>query len=273
MAISVNGVQNELALWLAPVVQLDNPNVKWTPLVTRTDDVTAADAAGNSIYLLSHQNAPTFRVLSSMKLGQPLATAKVLVPAEQDRVIDSIHAAWDALYVLARRGAYSLLLRVPHATGRAGEFVVPFKGVVGEAFTDSRQPGITVRLESFVVPPTTFAYDPAKKAFADLKLGVTARYDSTRYEVLDLEAKAKDGVMVPNTLVRPKTAKGPQIVLSPGVRRLRHLAARQLQPPRDKLARGRRHLRVVPSFVAAVNSATRGASPAKTRRRRTPGAT
>lgn len=212
MAISVNGVQNELALWLAPVVQLDNPNVKWTPLVTRTDDVTAADAAGNSIYLLSHKNAPTFQVLS-IKAGQPLATAKVLVAAEQDRVIDSIHAASDALYVLARRGAYSLLLRVPHATGRAEEIALPFKGVVGEAFTDSRQPGITVRLESFVVPPTTFAYGPAKKAFADLKLGVTARYDSGRYEVLDLEAKAKDGVMVPNTLVRPKTAKGPQIVL------------------------------------------------------------
>lgn len=212
MAISVNGVQNELALWLAPVLQLDDPDVKWTPLVTRTDDVTATDARGNIIYLLSHKNAPTFQVLS-IKAGQPLATAKVLVPAQQDRVIDSIHAASDALYVLARRGAYSLLLRVPHATGKAEEIALPFKGVVGEAFTDSRQPGITVGLQSFVVPPTTFAYDLAKKAFADLKLGVTARYDSTRYEVLDLEAKAKDGVMVPNTLVRPKTAKGPQIVL------------------------------------------------------------
>lgn len=212
MAISFNGVQNELALWLAPVVQLDDPKVKWTPLVTRSDDVTAADAAGNIIYLLSHKNAPTFQVLS-IKAGQPLATAKVLVPAEQDRVIDSIHAASDALYVLARRGAYSLLLRVPHATGKAEEIALPFKGIVGEAFTDSRQPGITVGLESFVVPPTTFAYDPAKKTFADLNLGVTARYDSARYEVLDLEAKAKDGVMVPNTLVRPKTAKGPQIVL------------------------------------------------------------
>jgi prolyl oligopeptidase len=30
---------------------------------------------------------------------------------------------------------------------------------------------------------------------------------------MDLEARAKDGVMVPNTLVRPKGAKGPQILL------------------------------------------------------------
>jgi prolyl oligopeptidase len=212
MAVSFNGVQSELALQLAPVSQVNDPNVKWTSLVAYTDDVTAAEAAGDTIYLLSHKNAPTFRVLS-VKVGEPLATARVLVPAEKDRVIDAIHAASDALYVLARRGAYSLLLRVPHAAGRMEEIALPFKGHIREAFAEPRQPGITINLQSFVVPPTTFAYDPAKKSFNDLKLGVTPQYDSGRYEISDLEARARDGVMVPNTLVRPKSAKGPQIVL------------------------------------------------------------
>jgi prolyl oligopeptidase len=212
MAFSLNGMQNEQALWLAPASQVSNPNVKWMPFVSRADDVTAADAAGDMIYLLSHKNAPTFQVLS-VKAGQPLAAASVLVPAKKDRVIDSIHAASDALYVLARHGAYSLLLRVPYASGKTEEIALPFKGHIGEAFTDPRQPGITIDLESFVVPPTIFAFDPAKKSFTDLKLGVTPHYDSSRYEISDLEARAKDGVMVPNTLVRPKGAKGPQIVL------------------------------------------------------------
>jgi prolyl oligopeptidase len=212
MAVSINGVQNEQALWLAPVSQVNDPNVKWTPFVTRADDVTAEDAAGDTIYLLSHKNAPTFQVLG-IKAGQPLAAARVLVPAEKDRVIDSIHAASDALYVLARHGAYSLLLRVPHGSTKIEEVVLPFKGHIWEAFSDPRQPGITIDLESFVVPPTTIAYDPAKKNFTDLKLGVTPHYDSGRYEISDLEARAEDGVMVPDTLVRPKGAKGPQIVL------------------------------------------------------------
>ncbi|HYJ19115.1 MAG TPA: prolyl oligopeptidase family serine peptidase [Burkholderiales bacterium] len=72
---------------------------------------------------------------------------------------------------------------------------------------------ITIDLQGFVVPRTTFAYDPEKKTFTDLELGVTPHYDSGRYEISDLEARAEDGVMVPNTLVRPKGAKGPQIVL------------------------------------------------------------
>ena len=212
MAVSFNGVQNELAFWLAPVSRLNDPNLKWTPFVARSDDITNADATGDTIYLLSHKNAPTFQVLS-VKAGQPLASARVLVPAKKDRVIDAIHAASDALYVLARQGAYSLLLRVPHATGEIEEIALPFKGHIGDAFTDSRQRGITIAVESFAVPPKTFAYDPATKNFTDLKLGVPPRLDSSRYEISDLEAKAQDGVMVPNTLVRPKGAKGPQIVL------------------------------------------------------------
>lgn len=212
MAISINGVQNEQALWLAPISQLNDPNVKWTPLVTRADEVTSADAAGETIFLLSHKNAPTFQVLS-VRAGQPLATARIVVPAENYRVIDSIRAASDALYVLARRGAYSLLLRVPHGSSQIEQIALPFKGHIGEAFTDPRQPGITIALQSFAIPPTTLAYDPAKKAFTDLKLGLTAHYDSSRYEVSDLEARAEDGVMVPNTLVRAKSAKGSQIIL------------------------------------------------------------
>jgi prolyl oligopeptidase len=212
MAVSINGVQNELALWLAPVSQVNDPKVQWTPFVARTDDVTDVDAAGDMIYLLSHKNAPTFQVLR-VKAGRSLAAAEVLVPTEKGRVIDSINAASDALYVLARQGAYSQLLRVAHAGGKIEVVALPFKGLIREAFTDPRQPGITINLQSFVVPHTTFAYDPAKQSFSDLKLGVTSHYDSGRYEINDLEARAKDGVMVPNTLVRPKGAKGPQIVL------------------------------------------------------------
>ena len=209
---SVNGVQNEQALWQAPVDKVDDPKVEWKEFVTRADDVTAVDAQGDRIFLLTHKNAPTFQVLS-VKAGDPLSAATVLVPAKSDRVIDSIHAASDALYALARHGAYSQLLRVPYGSNEIQEISLPFKGHINEAFADQRAPGITISLESFVVPPETFAYDPAKNGFTNLHLGVTPPYDSTRYDVRDLEAKAEDGVMVPNSLVMPKGAKGPQVLL------------------------------------------------------------
>jgi prolyl oligopeptidase len=211
IAVSSNGMQPEQALWLAPASEVNDRNAKWMPFVTRADEVIAEEAAGDLIYLLSHKDAPTFKVLS-VKAGQPLATARVLVPAEEDRVTDSIHAASDALYVLARHVAYSVLLRVPYGSATVEEVALPFSGHIQEAFTDPRRPGIAINLQSFVTPPATFAYDPSTRKFTDLKLA-TSDYDSGRYEISDLEARAEDGVMVPDTLVRPKGTKGPQIVV------------------------------------------------------------
>ena len=212
MAISYNGVQNEQALWLVPVAQLSDPRPTWTPLATRLDEVVAAEAAGDRIYLLTHKDAPTFKVLS-VKAGQPLSTSSVFVPASPERVIDSIHAASDALYVRARRGAYSMLLRVSYASAAIEEIALPFKGHIAEVFADPRRPGVAVALESFVVPPTLFSYDPAKRRIASLGLGATGRSDAARFDIRDLDARARDAVRVPNTLVRRKGTKGPQIVL------------------------------------------------------------
>jgi len=212
MALSINGVQNELAAWLAPAAQANDPKVNWTPFVVRADGVTSADMRGDEIFLLSHKDAPTFKVLV-VKAGQPLSSANTLLPASPTRVIDSIHAASDALYVLAREGAYSKLLRIPAGSTVAEEVALPYKGHVAESFTDPRKPGISLTVDSFVVPPTEFSYDPATKKFTDLKLGVNPAFDPSQFVVSDLEAKAHDGVMVPLSLVQPKSAKGPQVTL------------------------------------------------------------
>jgi prolyl oligopeptidase len=79
--------------------------------------VICAAGRGRQIYLLSHQDAPTFKVLT-WQAGQTLSNAVTLVPAQADRVIESLRATSDALYVLVRQGVYSHLLRVNPAAGR-----------------------------------------------------------------------------------------------------------------------------------------------------------
>ncbi len=211
-AASTNGVQNELAIWLAPAAQIDDPQVNWTPFVTRADDVSAIEMRGPDIFVLSHHGAPTYQVLS-LKAGQPLSTAMTLLPARPDRVIDSIHAASDALYVLARSGAYSHLLRIPAGGTETEEIALPFRGHVESAFTDPRAPGVTVGLNGWVAPPTEFAYDPGAKTFHDLALTPKPALDPADYVVQDLEAKATDGAMVPLSLVQPRGVQGPQVTL------------------------------------------------------------
>jgi len=64
------------------------------------------------------------------------------MPAKPDRVIEWMAAASDALYVLARHGVYSQLLRIPTGSTGTEEVPLPFAGHVGDVFADPRAPGV-----------------------------------------------------------------------------------------------------------------------------------
>jgi prolyl oligopeptidase len=212
VAVNVNGVQNELAMWTAPVGDAGRADAPWKKLVDRDDDVTNIAAAGNRIFLLSHKDAPTFKVLA-LNAGDPISAAREFVAGRPDRVIESIGAAADGLYVRARRGVYSELIRVPLQGGPEQVIPLPYKGSINEMSGDPRYPGAIIILDGWAVPPKTFAYDPAK-GFSDLHMGTPPKgFDPAQYETLDLKAKAKDGVEVPLSFVTSKGAKHPRPVM------------------------------------------------------------
>jgi prolyl oligopeptidase len=246
-ALSINGVQNEIAMWLAPAASVNDPKVAWKEFITRDDDITATDMRGSEIFLLSHKDAPTFKVLS-VQAGQPVSSGVLLVPAKPDRVIEAFHAASDALYVLARHGAYSQLLRIPTGTKAIEEISLPIEGHIDEAFADPRAPGVVIKLSSWVVPTTMYAYHPSSKTFTDLRIGTRGDIDSSKYLVSDLSAKAQDGVQVPLSLVQPKDATGTQITLieaygSYGISELADFSVRRAAAMRRGITYGVCHVR------------------------------
>jgi len=210
--ISQNGVQNELKIWSAPAARAADADAPWTLLADRDEGVTAADARGGDLFLLSHKDAPTFKVLQ-LRAGAPLSTAVTLVPAEPGRVIEGLHAAADALYVWTREGDYSHLLRIPAGNSRIEDVALPTKGHVSDVFSDPRQPGVTFSLENWVTPPTVFRFDPAGGTFADLHLGVHGDIDAGQFKVSDLAAKGHDEMMIPYALIQPRDASGPAITV------------------------------------------------------------
>ena len=203
-----NGVQNEIRAWIAPAEKATDPNASWAPVVALEDGVTSADIRGETLFILSHKNAPTFQVLQ-LQAGQPLSAARVLIPADPRRIIEEVHAAADALYVVTSDGVYSHLLRVPAGAGQIEEVALPQRGHVSQVFTDPRVPGLTLELSSWVSPPTSYQFDPAARRFTDLHLGVRGNIDSAALEVRDLEAVARDGVKVPLSLIVPRGVAGP----------------------------------------------------------------
>src|SRR5262249_55572015 len=90
------GVQNGQELWTVPVASASSTSAPWLRIAARSDDVTGIDVRGDEIFLLSHKDAPTFRVLG-LRAGQTIKDAQTLIQARPERIIESIHAASDAL--------------------------------------------------------------------------------------------------------------------------------------------------------------------------------
>lgn len=215
----VNGVQNEVELWTAPKAASLSPATAWKRLVTRADDVTRAEIRGGTIYLLSHSGAPTFKVLA-LRVGEPLSSAREVVPAQPGRLIETIAAASDGVYVIAREGLYSRLFRLSDS-GTLQPVELPARGSIdsGNVFTDPRKPGITFLFDNWTLPPAALSYDPQTGRFADRKLGlVPASFKPADYRALDLQATARDGVKVPFSVIRPTGASNhrPLLILAYG---------------------------------------------------------
>jgi prolyl oligopeptidase len=207
----VNGVQNEFQAWIAPLTRARDGSADWRSLIVTADDVTGFDANATTIWLLTHKDAPTFKVLA-LPVDGTLAQARTVIPARPDRVIESIHAASDALYVVAREGLVGKVLRVD-PKGAVKELALPFEGTVSEVATDAARPGAVVGLDGWAHPPAHYRYDPASGEFADLKLETGPKFDPARFTAREMTAKAADGTAVPLSLIAPAGEKRPRPML------------------------------------------------------------
>lgn len=208
---AINGVQNEVEAWTGSASQARTGEASWQKLVTTADAVTAIEANARTVYLLTHKDAPTFKVLA-VPFGGTLAAARTVIAARPGRVIESIHLAADALYVVAREGLSGKVLRLdPH--GALSELPLPFEGTVDEVATDPLKPGAIVALTGWVHPRAHYRYDPAGGKFANLRLDSGPEFDAARYTVAEITARAADGTLVPLSVITPAGPVQPRPML------------------------------------------------------------
>jgi prolyl oligopeptidase len=202
--IARHGVRNEVKAWIASLDDARTGRAQWRAIVTQSDAVTALTADGTTLYLLTHKDAPNFKVLA-MPLNGTLSAARTLIAARADRVIQSIHAAADGLYVGARDGLAGRLLLVTHA-GTVTELSLPFSGIVADVAADPAKVGALIELEGWMHPTAHFHFDPTKKVFTDVGIDSGPKPDTNRYSVAEISARAGDGIEVPLSVI---TAAGP----------------------------------------------------------------
>ncbi len=206
LGVIIHGVQNEFDIYAVRSPGVQSGGAAWQPVATTSDDVTGYDLKGTTVYLLTHKNAPTFKVVSTSLDAPNMADAHTIVPAGRP-VIENIGVAADGLYVQSRDGGFGQISRVALAAdGKPGDAVklaMPYRGSINVIATDSREPGVTFGLTGWTHSLLYYAAD-ANGAIADTHLKALANVDTTPYTSSEVQARSADGTMVPLSLVYRK---------------------------------------------------------------------
>jgi len=149
----------------------------------------------------------TFPVMEFAKLGKPQQVSLLFAPGLH-AMIDEVSAGRDAVYAAVYQDVKGAIhaFRLVHGSWSDTKLALPPGGSTTIVSTNDWGPEAYFSFQSFVTPPTLYAYDG--KAARAIK-AQAARFDANRVTVSQLWAASKDGTKIPYFLIRPKSAKGP----------------------------------------------------------------
>jgi prolyl oligopeptidase len=207
LAVLAHGVQNEETIYVAPADSVTAPSAPWKKIIDVGDDVTGFDVRGSTIYLLTHKDAPAFKVVA-MSLERPdFATAQTIVAPSRE-VVEQVGVAADGLYVRSREGGFGRIVRFPLArdgavNGNGTRVAVPYEGAIDAMTTDPRAAGATFGLTGWTRSLLYYHVDP-KGQVADTRLKPPSPVDASAYTSEEVQAPSADGTMIPLSLIYRK---------------------------------------------------------------------
>jgi prolyl oligopeptidase len=205
LASFLGGVRRENAFYVARRADLLAGKPQWRKVCDVADEVVATALAGDTLYLLTTKGAPNGMVLRTSAAQPKLATA-ALVVRESDVVIEAIAAAQDGLYVQDMNGGYSGLRKLAQ-DGSVARVALPYEGAIDKLYATTQAPGVWFVGTSWLLPLTTFRYEPAAPAATAVALSEKPNVDLSPYEVTRMTVTVRDGTKVPVSIVARKGLK------------------------------------------------------------------
>lgn len=210
IVLRLSSVKSESPIFVAPFSELKNKKINWRQIVKPSDDITDVFISGDKLFLLTHKDAPNYKItLTSLSNPDP-DKAKTVVPESKDKVIISIHNSKNYLYYSLGDGIVRDKYQVNINT-LAGKKIDFPTGVNSSLSLNQREnDNIFCNNVNWLTPLTTYEYNPEKGDIVKSKyLNSETKYPdySTLYNVKEVEVKSHDGVMVPLSVIYPKNIK------------------------------------------------------------------
>ena len=207
LAFVTHGFDNDLTIYRTSLDTLGKPGTKWQKIIDHDDGVVSIDVHQDNLYLITHKDAPRFKIVHTSLAHPDLAHAHTLIPPGE-AVITSLSAMADALYVQKIDGGIGKLCRVSYPEGPVQEISLPVNGSIELIGGDPRVQGIFFGLAAWTKASKIYAYLPQSAAVVDTKLQpVGAHDDPPDLHSVEMKAPSYDGTMIPLSIIFKKGIK------------------------------------------------------------------
>ena len=194
-------VQNELNVFYAPASDAMKDKIEWKRLVSPADEVTAYTCYGDKLLLLSHKDAPKYKVLVTDLRHPDIAHAQT-VKAEGNLKIEALARSKDFVFLTLTDGINSQLSEYDLRSGAFKDIQMP--QVANSTLTAYNYESDEAMIEasSWNLPNTHFDYDGATGVVQKSAFQVDVDYPGlARIKVKEVEVPSYDGTMVPLSIV------------------------------------------------------------------------
>ncbi|HYR51286.1 MAG TPA: prolyl oligopeptidase family serine peptidase [Candidatus Dormibacteraeota bacterium] len=197
-------VQNELTMFVAPASDLLSDHIHWKPLLVPEDQVVLIVAHGDRLFLLSHKDAPRYRILETSLTNPDIAHAAVVMP-EGKETIDGLDRTKNYLLATTSDGINNKVFLHAYDKPAWTEVPLPRTGTVAVGGFDITSDDAQAVITSWSKPTERYEFSSAGGTLSLSPLNVAVSYPGTEdITVEEVEAPAPDGTMVPLSIVYNK---------------------------------------------------------------------
>lgn len=195
-----------------------NPDADLIKLVGREQGFSASvDHAHGKFYILANDTHKNFRLVEAAQDAPAYDNWKTVIEASDNRYLTSLQSLSDVLVLKARVNGLDRIMLQDYE-GESHEVAFPeavYSASIGFN-PEFNQKHIRINYESMITPDTVFDYDIATRKLETRKVDkIPSGYDKTQYVTERIMAPARDGTLVPVSIVHNKDFKkdGSQPVL------------------------------------------------------------
>ena len=202
-----HGDLNDLTLYIANTMTFTQGQT-WKKAIEPKDEVTAFAVHDSALYLLTHKDAPRYRVVRT-GMQRPEFDKATTIIAHGDTVIRELAVAQDALYIRELSGGLDRLQRLNFSqsvfSGGKLEFVrLPFDLAIRQMVAHPKRPGAILRLEGWTEAPRYVQIEERSGNLIETHLHPKSNIDFDSIDEVRLMAVAKDGTKIPLSLMYRK---------------------------------------------------------------------